>query len=323
MKSLAKKIIILAAPLIDVLFAPFTILSAIWLKIIRRVGVHRMRVSKGIFAKIGVFPIRSHYYEPLFNTSYLTKSLRNDRLLPGIDFNTQEQLKILSQFDFNDELKQFPLDKNRKLEFYYHNDSFLSGDAEYLYNVIRFYKPTKIIEIGGGNSTLMAVNAIKKNKNSDYDCKHLCIEPYEQSWLEQLDVTVVRQRVEEVDKDLFQSLNANDILFIDSSHVIRPQGDVVVEYLEILPILKSGVLVHVHDIFTPKDYLNEWVIDEVRLWNEQYLLEAFLSFNSQFSVIGALNFLTHHYPKELSDKCPILKNEISGREPGSFWIMRN
>ncbi|WP_369410476.1 class I SAM-dependent methyltransferase [Pontibacter qinzhouensis] len=58
---------------------------------------------------------------------------------------------------------------------------------------------------------------------------------------------------------MFQQLEANDILFIDSSHIIRPQGDVLFEYLEVLPTLKSGVIVHVHDIFTPKDYLNEWV----------------------------------------------------------------
>ena len=73
----------------------------------------------------------------------------------------------------------------------------------------------------------------------------------------------------------------------------------------------------------PKDYLNEWVIDKVRFWNEQYLLEAFFSNNSDFKIVGALNFLTHHYPQELSNCCPILKQQIKYREPGSFWIRRN
>jgi len=75
-------------------------------------------------------------------------------------------------------------------------------------------------------------------------------------------------------------------LFIDSSHIIRPQGDVLFEYLEILPILNAGVFVHIHDIFTPKDYLSEWILDGKVFWNEQYLLEAFLSFNTCFKIMG-------------------------------------
>ena len=325
MKSSIKKMVILFARLIDALLAPITILSAVWLKMIRRVGVCRMKVSKAIFMKVGVFPIRDHYFEPMFNSTHLTKSLRDDRLLPGIDFNTKEQLSILSRFEFNDELMAFPIEKKKELEFYYHNDAFVSGDAEYLYNIIRLYKPSKIIEVGSGQSTLMAINAIKGNKryNSGYDCKLISIEPYEAAWLEQLDITIIRDCVENVDKRVFHSLGANDILFIDSSHIIRPQGDVLFEYLEVLPLLESGVLVHIHDIFTPKDYLNEMVLDKTFLWNEQYLLEAFLSFNTKFKIIGALNYLTHNFPEELTEKCPILKDEISYREPGSFWIMRN
>ena len=97
-------------------------------------------------------------------------------------------------------------------------------------------------------------------------------------WLNDVSgIEVLRQRVEQMDKQLFLELEENDILFIDSSHMIRPQGDVLCEYLEILPTLRPGVLVHIHDIFTPRDYPDEWLIDEVKLWNEQYLLEAFLS----------------------------------------------
>ena len=84
----------------------------------------------------------------------------------------------------------------------------------------------------------------------------------------------------------------NDILFIDSSHIIRPQGDVLFEYLEILPILNPGVVVHIHDIFSPKDYLDNWIINDHLFWNEQYLLEAFLSFNNNSPFIdGLLNAL--------------------------------
>ena len=83
-----------------------------------------------------------------------------------------------------------------------------------------------------------------------------------------------RQVVEAVEKSVFQQLEADDLLFIDSSHVIRPQGDVLCEFLEILPTLKKGVIVHLHDVFTPRDYPKAWVVDRVRMWNEQYLMEA-------------------------------------------------
>jgi hypothetical protein len=77
----------------------------------------------------------------------------------------------------------------------------------------------------------------------------------------------------------------------------------------------------VHDIFTPRDYPRKWVVEEQRLWDEQYLLEAFLSFNSSFEVIAAVNWLWHNHADRLRDACPVLVNEPQ-REPGSFWFRR-
>src|ERR1022692_1100591 len=168
--------------------------------------------------------------------------------------------------------------------------------------MIRLKKPARFIEIGSGLSTLMANSAIKKNNNS---CKHICIEPYEAEWLNQIDVNVIRKKVEDIDTNIFKELQKNDILFIDSSHIIRPQGDVLLEYLEILPQLQTGVIIHVHDIFTPKDYLDEFIFTYHYMWNEQYLLEALLTQSKSFKIIGAVNFLKHHYWEELSAKCPI------------------
>ncbi len=310
--------------LADVALAPLTFLASVLLKMIRRLGVVQMPVSKRIFNKVGVFPIRDHYYEPMFNPAWLNRSLREDRHLPGIDLNVQEQLEVLKRFDFNDELKRFPTRKQQETDFHYHNGFFESGDAEYLYNMIRLQKPSMLVEVGSGFSTLIAREAIKKNcvEDGGYYCDHICIEPYENEWLDNLGIKIVREPIQDIDKDVFRSLGENDILFIDSSHVLRPQGDVLFEYLEVLPVLGSGVLVHIHDIFTPKDYPHKMVVEEVRLWNEQYLLEAFLSFNDEFKVIGALNFLAHNYGAELAAKCPVYKTEASYREPGSFWIMR-
>ena len=142
---------------------------------------------------------------------------------------------------------------NENFKFYHNNGSYSYGDAEYLYNIVRYFKPSKFIEIGSGNSTLMVRNAVKANQfeNKNYTCNHTCIEPYEQPWLEQLDVKLIREKVEHLDYSIFKNLEKNDILFIDSSHIIRPEGDVLFEYLELLPLLKPGVIVHIHDIFTP------------------------------------------------------------------------
>jgi hypothetical protein len=122
-----------------------------------------------------------------------------------------------------------------------------------------------------------------------------------------------------VDRAVFDSLQEGDLLFIDSSHVIRPQGDVLCEYLELLPRLNPGVIVHIHDIFTPRDYLKEWVVDKVRFWNEQYLLEAFLSGNSSWKIVAALNFLRHDHYSELQRAVPTLDQRST---PTSFYIQK-
>lgn len=308
---------------LDIAISPLVLLSSLLLLNVRRSGIENMSLSKMIFRKVGVFPIREHYYEPLFDTARLKRSLSQDRFLPGIDFNVGAQLDLLKRFDFNTELTGFPLEKESDTGFHYHNPNFGAGDAEYLYSIIRLFKPKKIIEIGCGNSTIMASNAVKKNASEDplYNCSRICIEPYEMNWLESAGVEVMRKKAEDVDRRVFSGLGRHDILFIDSSHVIRPQGDVLFEYLEILPSLKPGVLVHIHDIFTPKDYPERWVKDCVMLWNEQYLIEAFLTFNKEYVILGALNFLKHNYFAELSAKCPVLKND-PGREPGSLWLMK-
>ncbi len=316
----SKKFIII----FDVLWSPVTLLSTIWLKAVKK-GLRVLPVSEKIFMKVGVLPVPDQYYQPLINPKkYLKDSLKKNRKLPGVNFhNGEEQVTLLSKFYYNEELLSFPLEKTDKLEYYYHNINFGSGDAEYLYNIVRHFKSKKIIEIGCGHSTLMIRNAVKMNTKEDagYQCDHICIEPYEMSWLTQLNINVIRQKVEDVDLSVFTSLQKNDILFIDSSHIIRPQGDVLFEYLQLLPILKSGVLIHIHDIFTPNEYPDDWLNNKHLMWNEQYLLEAFLCFNDQFTILGALNYLYHNYTDKLLDKCPVLAKE-GNREPGSFWMVR-
>ncbi|GMV78107.1 MAG: hypothetical protein AMXMBFR79_12400 [Chitinophagaceae bacterium] len=301
---------------------PITYFSTLWLRFIRNTGANKNHDK--IFMKLGLLPVLDHYYQPMINPKkYINKSLREDRNLKGINFNIEEQLSLLSKFNYNEELLKFPIEKVKELEFYYNNNSYESGDAEYLYNIVRHFKPKRIIEIGSGYSTLIVRNAIDANKLdlSNYQCNHICIEPFEQPWLEKLKIELIREKVENIDISFFKQLDKNDILFIDSSHIIRPQGDVLFEYLELLPTLNSGVLVHVHDIFSPKDYLNEWIFERHLMWNEQYLLEAFLSCNNEFKVIAALNFLNHNHKEKITEKCPVLATQ-SYREPGAFWIQK-
>jgi hypothetical protein len=138
-------------------------------------------------------------------------------------------------------------------------------------------------------------------------------------WLEETSVSVVRSKVEDVELSFFSKLEENDILFIDSSHIIRPQGDVLFEYIELLPSLRKGVIVHIHDIFSPKNYPKEWLEDKVLFWNEQYLLEAFLTHNSTWKVVGALNYLHHNHYEKFKTVAPFLTLE---REPCSFYIQK-
>ena len=217
-----------------------------------------------------------HYYEPLPDfRSITTEQINRRRTYPGIDFRWDEQLTLVNELAaYNDEL--------RELEFDFDNAFFNGFDAAVYYSLIRRLQPQRVVEIGGGYSTQIANNALARNRTG----KLTCIEPYPEERLNgaKLDIELITKRVEEIDLDFFSSLKANDILFIDSSHTVKFGSDVCFEFLEVLPNLKPGVWIHVHDIFFPHDYPEEWLIKRRQAWNEQYLLEAFLSFNSQFSV---------------------------------------
>ncbi len=306
---------------IDVIVLPVTLAGGALLKLVRRIGLHRLVLCRKALLWVGVLPVMRHYYEPFEHPDRLRRPLDTERELPGIDWDIAGQLKFLQSLHFEGELSDLTAPSSCTGEFRLNNGAFESGDAEFLYQLIRAKKPRRVVEIGSGYSTLIAQRAIRKNQqeSSAYECRHLCIEPFEANWLGGLGVEVLRSRVEEVGCGPFSELQADDLLFIDSSHVIRPQGDVLYEYLELLPSLRRGVVVHVHDIFSPRDYLREWVVDRIWLWNEQYLLEAFLTHNDNWRVIAALNLLNHRHFDELRRVCPYL---TPAREPGSCYIQK-
>lgn len=249
-----------------------------------------------------------HYYEPLPDFRSITaKQITRRRAYPGIDFNWNEQLTLVNELAaYSDEL--------RELQFDFNNGFFTGFDATVYYSLIRHLQPQRIVEIGGGYSTQIAAHAVRANGKG----KLTCIEPYPEERLNgaKLDFELITKRVEEIDLDFFSSLEANDILFIDSSHTVKFGSDVCYEFLELLPILNPGVWIHVHDIFFPHDYPEEWLIKRRQAWNEQYLLEAFLSFNKNFSVQLANNWLHLDYP---NDAARLWTNALSY---ASFWMKR-
>lgn len=287
----------------------------------RKRGSENLPIASKFLKKIGLYPIINHYYEPKFKYSNDEKDKYLRRSLNSIDLNVQNQINLLENFNFKKELLDLNLDKgSNNFGFHFGNGSFEKGDAEIYYQMIRYFKPQKIVEVGCGHSTLIAMEAIKKNKSENIETIMKCIEPYENQWLDKLDLEIIREPLEKNQLNWSEELNANDIFFLDSSHIIRPDGDVLKFYLEILPKLKSGVIIHIHDIFTPKNYLSNWTFDKIRLWNEQYLLEGILVNSNRYKILVSLNHLKDKHFKILKENCPYLERET---EPGSFYLKVN
>jgi len=308
---------------LDVVLFPFTLLSLLWMRAFRFAGPHRMPLTRRACLRLGVWPLRDHFYDPQFHPRHLPRDYdRRERALAGLDLDVPFQLARLADFDSADELRALARDgaaSGVRLDA----ANFGAGDSEYLYSVVRRFKPRRIFEIGSGNSSRVSLAALDKNAAEDpaRAGELVCIDPHAPAKLDATRARVVRKRVEELGAGFFAELDRNDVLFIDSAHVIRPQGDVLFEFLELLPTLRPGVQIHVHDIYTPRDYPKELLVGRLSFWNEQYLLEAFLSGNRDFRVTGALNHLWHHHFEALAAKCPLLKS-IPAARPGSFWFER-
>ncbi len=311
--------------ILDLLFLPCAWLAGAFMRFLQRYGIYQFKLVKKSFLRIGIYPLQRHYYEPLFHPGDLRGPLDQVRPLPGIDLNAEGQLKLLAEFSFQDEIQalgasQDPIPIGNG-SFTIDNGNFMHGDVSFYYNVIRHFRPKRIVEIGSGNSTkvaLMAAQANERQAGADFETEIVAIEP--SPWFRHPRLELIESRVENVGTAPFENMAENDILFIDSSHMIRPQGDVLYEFLELLPKLNPGVIVQIHDIFTPFDYPEEWVVHENRFWNEQYLLEAFLSGNREFEIIGALYWLNRTHHEAFVEACPLAG--LPGAYPPHSWWMR-
>jgi hypothetical protein len=200
------------------------------------------------------------------------------------------------------------------------NNEFLPGlDIISLYTFISTFKPKNYIEIGSGNSTKVARKSITENK---LDTKIISIDPFPRANIDHLADEVIRMPLEKISdlKTITDRLNENDILFIDNSHRCFPNSDVTVSFLELLPVLKKGVIVHVHDIYLPYDY-PQFMCD--RFYSEQYLLAAFLLANPEkYKTIFPAYFISED--KSLSSITDEIWSHPNTRDVekhgGSYWF---
>ncbi len=263
----------------------------------------------------------NHYYEPIPDTRTLSESLwKRNSELPGVDMNDVEQLRLLREVfpTYADEYNAIPHDPPSEPHLFYFNNPMFSGtDALALYCMIRHYKPQLVLETGSGMSTRISAQAALLNGNT----KVIAIEPYPNEFLQKgfpgLSSLIVKP-IEAVDLSVFQKLQAGDIFFIDTTHVVKIGGDVNYLFLEVLPRLNKGVIVHIHDIFLPHEYRQDWVMDLHRFWTEQYLLQAFLILNNEFEVIFGNTYLANKYPAAMKKTFP----NSPWWGGGSFWIRR-
>jgi hypothetical protein len=181
--------------------------------------------------------------------------------------------------------------------FFWNNSQFSYSDAMAYYCFVRALQPRTILEIGSGYSTLAAVPAVERNGSGQI----VCIEPYPRPFLVANKAIILRQQRAQAltPEDLNATLGDGDILFVDSTHTVKTGSDCLHIYLRLLPRLRRSVFVHVHDVFLPFGFPNEWLLDKQIQWTEQYLLLALLLDNPKVTVLYGNTVNMHLLPEEM------------------------
>jgi len=275
------------------------------------------------FIKNSCYPA-GHYYSPIINIEEVKRkeeqiwNSSSEDKVPGVDLNTDEQINLINEFNqYYNELP-FKNEQQNNLRYYFDNSFYSYTDGIILYSFIRHFKPKRIIEIGSGFSSALMLDCNDIYFNNGIELTF--IEPYPErlySLLKNNDkknTKIITSFIQDVDLKEFDKLEAGDILFIDSTHVSKTGSDVNYLFFDILPRLKKGVLIHVHDVFFPFEYPKEWVY-EGRNWNEDYLLKAFLMFNSTFKIKVFSHYLHQMHSKVFKEMPLSFKNQ-----GGNIWI---
>lgn len=292
-------------------------LSALRAQVISRAGALVGMRGYGAVRRAGRFAgldlILRNFYSPVPDVAVLT-SADYERVSPmhGIDLRLDAASRLLTA-DLAPFVAEAPISAAGE---------FVSPDAEVLHAMARWAKPRRIVEIGSGGSTEILDAACELNAADGRPVDYAVYDPYASDRVRAAELAharVTALAAQQVPEQVFTALEAGDILFIDSTHTVKLGGDVNRLFLDILPLLAPGVLVHVHDVFLPREYPREWIERDGKFWAEQYLLQAFLCLNAEFEVVLPLNALLHDGDHEAA---ALLRRRDPDAYPGSFWFRR-
>ena len=276
-------------------------------------------LSQKLFVPLG------HYFSPIVNVAEIEQyikrlSVRDIESIPGIDVRRDDMVAIWNELLPFLTTNPFPDQRSMDFRYAFENDSYSWGDGSILHAMIRKYRPKRYIEIGSGWSSVCAIDTIERYSNV---CHLTFIEPYPDLLNDllgttKLPVDIIETIVQKIPISLFDTLEPNDMLFIDSTHVMRTGSDVCFELFEILPRIRPGVLVHFHDIFWPFEYPAAWVIDDNRSWNELYAVRAFLTNNRQWEIV----FFNHYFAKMEKELINNTYPAFLKNSGGALWLRR-
>lgn len=277
-------------------------------------------------SELNVFVPSGHFYSPIPAIDEIKQDEEKifgsiPRKILDLELHEEEQLDLLNQFVSYYNNMPFKAEKHEGLRYFFENPAYSYSDAILLHCMIRHLKPKNIIEVGSGFSSCMTLDTNQLFFNGTIATTF--IEPYPElliSLVNESDKSktkIIAKRLQDVDLSEFETLQANDILFIDSTHVSKINSDVNRIFFDILPRLASGVYIHFHDIFYPFEYPKYWIY-EGRAWNEMYLLRAFLQNNNRFRIVLINTFMEHFHEPFFQEKMPLcLKNR-----GGSIWLRK-
>ena len=271
-----------------------------------------------------------HFYSPIPNLIEIEKEASNifvDKKLEGINLNTEDQINLLEEFKtyYPSYLYDSENMKDQKFRYIKEGAFYRFSDSVFLYCMMRSFKPKKIIEIGSGHSSAIMLDTNERFFENKIHCTF--IEPFPEERLmhilkesDKKKHNIINNKVQLVKFEIFQTLDRNDILFIDSTHVSKIGSDVNYLLFEVLPSLKPGVLVHFHDIFYPFELPIHWVLEKRWFWNENYLLRAFLMHNKKYEIIAFNTYLQKIKLDWFSKEMP--ECLLGSEDTGSIWIQK-
>lgn len=259
-----------------------------------------------------IFAPPGHFYSPIPNLLDIKKVRdsifdRSAKNCLGINLHEQEQINLVKTLKKYYDQMPFTETKQDGYRYYFKNPYFGHGSGIILYSILRHFNPKRVIEVGSGFSSALMLDVDEHFLNDRI--QFTFIEPYPERLLNLLSNSdkesqqIIDKPVQTVSKSIFEDLEGNDLLFIDSSHVVKIGSDVVHLITEILPLLKKGVIIHIHDIYWPFEYPENWILSG-HAWNEAYLVKAFLQFNSSFQILLFNSFLSLHHRDLMEQNFP-------------------